>query len=284
MDSTATDDVVIGSGSIRIVSTSRSCPRRARVRGGQDNGRLLPPRARPARTPTRSQRPRGPTPAPAAAERAGYRPCLRCRPETAPACPAWKDTKTTPPSARWLARGRRPAPREALETALSGRLGAGPRHLSRRSAEHLSASPAAQVALSLRIQRAERLHDGFSGSPAAALSEPGVHGPTSHERPLGRLHEAAHPSLYRQDDRRLRTNYVSNRNPCRAARSTSSCLQRARSLGRTYPDRRRLLRGQAWKKGKAGSLIKVSASLCLHTPEQGGLNNDQVPGAAGSTL
>ncbi len=29
-------------------------------------------------------------PSAAAAERAGYRPCLRCRPETAPFCPAWK--------------------------------------------------------------------------------------------------------------------------------------------------------------------------------------------------
>jgi AraC family transcriptional regulator, regulatory protein of adaptative response / methylated-DNA-[protein]-cysteine methyltransferase len=34
-------------------------------------------------------------PSAAAAERAGYRPCLRCRPETAPFCPAWKGTKTT---------------------------------------------------------------------------------------------------------------------------------------------------------------------------------------------
>src|SRR5262249_9058031 len=31
----------------------------------------------------------------AAAERDGLRPCLRCRPETAPFCPAWKGTKTT---------------------------------------------------------------------------------------------------------------------------------------------------------------------------------------------
>ena len=31
----------------------------------------------------------------AAAEQAGFRPCLRCRPETAPFCPAWKGTKTT---------------------------------------------------------------------------------------------------------------------------------------------------------------------------------------------
>jgi AraC family transcriptional regulator, regulatory protein of adaptative response / methylated-DNA-[protein]-cysteine methyltransferase len=34
-------------------------------------------------------------PTAAAAERAGYRPCLRCRPEAAPFCPAWKGTKTT---------------------------------------------------------------------------------------------------------------------------------------------------------------------------------------------
>ena len=31
----------------------------------------------------------------ASAERAGYRPCLRCRPEAAPFCPAWKGTRTT---------------------------------------------------------------------------------------------------------------------------------------------------------------------------------------------
>ncbi len=34
-------------------------------------------------------------PSAAAAERAGYRPCLRCRPETAPFCPAWKGSRTT---------------------------------------------------------------------------------------------------------------------------------------------------------------------------------------------
>ncbi|MEO2038336.1 MAG: transporter substrate-binding domain-containing protein, partial [Martelella sp.] len=31
----------------------------------------------------------------AACERAGYRPCLRCRPETAPFSPAWNGTRTT---------------------------------------------------------------------------------------------------------------------------------------------------------------------------------------------
>jgi AraC family transcriptional regulator of adaptative response/methylated-DNA-[protein]-cysteine methyltransferase len=36
-----------------------------------------------------------------AAERLGFRPCLRCRPETAPGSPAWRGTETT------VARGMR---------------------------------------------------------------------------------------------------------------------------------------------------------------------------------
>src|SRR5205814_4404594 len=34
-------------------------------------------------------------PSAAAAEDAGFRPCLRCRPETAPFCPAWNGTRST---------------------------------------------------------------------------------------------------------------------------------------------------------------------------------------------
>ena len=34
-------------------------------------------------------------PSAAAAERAGFRPCLRCRPETAPGSPAWRGTRST---------------------------------------------------------------------------------------------------------------------------------------------------------------------------------------------
>jgi AraC family transcriptional regulator, regulatory protein of adaptative response / methylated-DNA-[protein]-cysteine methyltransferase len=95
-------------------------------------------------------------PSAAAAERAGYRPCLRCRPETAPFCPAWKGTKTTVERALSLIEAG------ALDTgtvdALAERLGIGPRHLSRLFAEHLNAPPL-QVAQSLRIQRAKRLLD-----------------------------------------------------------------------------------------------------------------------------
>ena len=92
----------------------------------------------------------------AAAERAGYRPCLRCRPETAPFCPAWKGTMTTVERALTLIEAGA-LDRDSID-ALAERLGIGPRHLSRLFAKHLDASPL-QVALSLRIQRAKRLLD-----------------------------------------------------------------------------------------------------------------------------
>src|SRR4029077_3529326 len=78
-------------------------------------------------------------PSAAAAERAGYRPCLRCRPETAPFCPAWKGTKTT--VERALALIEAGALDANTVDALAERLGIGPRHLSRLFAEHLHASP-----------------------------------------------------------------------------------------------------------------------------------------------
>jgi AraC family transcriptional regulator of adaptative response/methylated-DNA-[protein]-cysteine methyltransferase len=93
-------------------------------------------------------------PSAAAAERAGYRPCLRCRPETAPFCPAWKGTKTTVERALALIEAGA-LDRESVD-ALAERLGIGSRHLSRLFAEHLDASPR-QVAQSLRIGRAKRL-------------------------------------------------------------------------------------------------------------------------------
>ena len=95
-------------------------------------------------------------PSAAAAEAAGFRPCLRCRPETAPFCPAWNGTRTT------VERALKLIDEGALDTgsveALAGRLGIGPRHLSRLFQEHLGASPA-QTAKTRRIQCAKRLLD-----------------------------------------------------------------------------------------------------------------------------
>ncbi len=95
-------------------------------------------------------------PTAAAAERAGYRPCLRCRPETAPFCAAWNGTRTT------VERALRLIEEGALDggtvEALAERLGVGARHLARLFAAHVGASPL-QVAQTLRIGRAKRLLD-----------------------------------------------------------------------------------------------------------------------------
>lgn len=93
----------------------------------------------------------------AAAEAAGFRPCLRCRPETAPFSPAWNGSRTTAERAlRLIAEG-------ALDDgssveALAARLGVGARHLSRLFARHVGASPT-QVLRTARVQRAKRLLD-----------------------------------------------------------------------------------------------------------------------------
>lgn len=95
-------------------------------------------------------------PSAAAAERDRFRPCLRCRPETAPFSPAWKGSRTTVERAVRLIHDG--ALDEASVEALAERLGVGPRHLSRLFKKHLGASPA-QVARTGRVQRAKRLLD-----------------------------------------------------------------------------------------------------------------------------
>ena len=99
-------------------------------------------------------------PSAAAAELAGYRPCLRCRPETAPFSPAWKGSAAIVERAARLIRedGALDAPGATVE-ALAARVGVGGRHLSRLFQEHLGASPL-QVAKTARVQRAKRLLTG----------------------------------------------------------------------------------------------------------------------------
>jgi len=93
-------------------------------------------------------------PSAAAAEQAGFRPCLRCRPETAPFSPAWKGTKTT------VERALRLIEEGALDQGTTGdlaaRLGMGARQLSRLFQRHVGASPL-QTAMTFRLQRAKRL-------------------------------------------------------------------------------------------------------------------------------
>jgi AraC family transcriptional regulator of adaptative response / DNA-3-methyladenine glycosylase II len=88
-------------------------------------------------------------PCAAAAEEAGYRPCLRCRPETAPGTPAWNGTSAV------VARALRLIDAGALDDgdpdSLAARLGLGERQLRRLFVQHLGAAPA-------RIARARRVH------------------------------------------------------------------------------------------------------------------------------
>lgn len=92
----------------------------------------------------------------AAAEQDGFRPCLRCRPETAPFSPAWRGSQATVDRALRLIAGG--ALDDAGVEMLAERLGIGARHLSRLFSKHLGASPA-QVARTARVQRAKRLLD-----------------------------------------------------------------------------------------------------------------------------
>ncbi len=93
-------------------------------------------------------------PSAAAACEAGYRPCLRCRPECAPGTPAWSGTSTT------VRRGLRLISEGALDNGsieqLATRLGVTSRHLRRLFTQHLGASPLA-IAHTQRLHFAKRL-------------------------------------------------------------------------------------------------------------------------------
>jgi AraC family transcriptional regulator of adaptative response / DNA-3-methyladenine glycosylase II len=85
----------------------------------------------------------------AAAEAAGFRACLRCRPEAAPGSPAWLGTAAV------VRRALRLIDEGALDedsvAALAARLGLGTRHLVRLFGRHVGASPMA-------VARTRRLH------------------------------------------------------------------------------------------------------------------------------
>ena len=132
-------------------------------------------------------------PSAAAAECAGYRPCLRCRPETAPFSAPWKGSKTTVERALRLIDGG--ALDQGGVEALAARLGVGPRHLSRLFAQHLEASPT-EVAQTVRLQRAKRLLDAGELPIAAIAAEAGF--------PSARRMSAAFTALYGRPPSALR--------------------------------------------------------------------------------
>jgi AraC family transcriptional regulator of adaptative response/methylated-DNA-[protein]-cysteine methyltransferase len=98
-------------------------------------------------------------PSAAAAEAAGFRPCLRCRPEAAPWSPAWKGSLATVERAVRLIVDEGALDRDGTTVELlANRVGVGARHLARLFARHIGATPT-QFARTARIQRAKRLLD-----------------------------------------------------------------------------------------------------------------------------
>ena len=95
-------------------------------------------------------------PTAAAAASAGYRPCLRCRPEAAPGTPAWLGTSAVVRRALRLIHDG--ALNETGVEELALRVGVGPRHLHRLFLQHVGASPVA-VAQTRRLHFAKRLLD-----------------------------------------------------------------------------------------------------------------------------
>jgi AraC family transcriptional regulator of adaptative response / DNA-3-methyladenine glycosylase II len=95
----------------------------------------------------------------AAAAEAGFRPCLRCRPEASPGTPAWVGAPTS------VTRALKLIGESALDDGgvdeLAERLGIGARHLRRLFLKHLGATPVA-VAQTRRVHFAKRLIDETS--------------------------------------------------------------------------------------------------------------------------
>jgi len=92
----------------------------------------------------------------AAASEAGFRPCLRCRPECSPGTPAWLGTPNT------VSRALRLISESGLDEGgvetLAEHLGVGSRHLRRLFLQHLGATPSA-VAKTRQLHFAKKLID-----------------------------------------------------------------------------------------------------------------------------
>src|SRR5882724_10964239 len=92
----------------------------------------------------------------AAAQDAGYRPCLRCRPEIAPDLASWRGTSNTVSRALALiADGALDGDEKSVER-LAERLGLGERQLRRLFLQHLGTSPIS-VAQTRRVLFAKQL-------------------------------------------------------------------------------------------------------------------------------
>src|ERR1700742_4554484 len=104
----------------------------------------------------------------AAAQEGGFRPCLRCRPETSPELAFWRGTSNTVSRALALIEGGG-LDADDVE-GLANRLGVGARQLRRLFRQHVGASPIA-VAQTRRVLLAKQLiHDTSLSMAEVALA------------------------------------------------------------------------------------------------------------------
>ena len=137
-------------------------------------------------------------PSAAAAQGAGFRPCLRCRPEISPDAAAWRGTSNTVSRALALiAEGSFDG--EAGVGALASRLGVGERQLRRLFDKHLGAPPVA-VAQTRRLLFAKQLIQD-TRLPMTAVAEASGFGSV-------RRFNDAFRKLYRRTPRELRVKGV----------------------------------------------------------------------------
>ncbi|MBK7949046.1 MAG: DNA-3-methyladenine glycosylase 2 family protein [Deltaproteobacteria bacterium] len=104
----------------------------------------------------------------AAARTAGFRPCLRCRPEAAPGTAAWRGSEATVSRALRLIEGGALDGDGDVES-LAAKLGVGARHLRRLFELHLGATPR-DVAILRRVLFAKQLLDETT-LPILAVAE-----------------------------------------------------------------------------------------------------------------
>ena len=147
----------------------------------------------PARTPKRENVTFWPSAA--AAQEAGFRPCLRCRPEISPDAAAWRGTSNTVSRALSLIAEGALDGDEASLTSLCERLGVGERQLRRLFDKHLGAPPIA-VAQTRRVLFAKQLIQE-TRLPMAAVAD------ASGFNSVRRFNDAF-KKLYRRSPRELR--------------------------------------------------------------------------------
>lgn len=147
----------------------------------------------PARTPKRQNVTFWPSAA--AAQQAGFRPCLRCRPEISPDAAAWRGTSNTVSRALALIAEGGLDGDDASLTKMCERLGVGERQLRRLFDKHLGAPPIA-VAQTRRVLFAKQLIQE-TRLPMAAVADAAGFGSI-------RRFNDAFKKLYRRSPRELR--------------------------------------------------------------------------------